>query len=74
MKTPGVCGGAARFIRTRIPVWLLEGLRRDGASDGELLQTYPQLTANDLTQAWAYVEANKEEIALNDKDDEDEQD
>lgn len=26
---PGVCGGSAHIIRTRIPVWLLEALRRD---------------------------------------------
>jgi hypothetical protein len=24
----GVCGGSARMIRTRIPVWLLESYRR----------------------------------------------
>lgn len=33
---PGVCGGSARIIRTRIPVWLLDALRRDGSSEAEL--------------------------------------
>ena len=27
-KTPGVCGGAACIVRTRIPVWVLENYRR----------------------------------------------
>ena len=39
-----ICGGAARIIRTRIPVWLLETLRRSGKTDAELLTAYPTLT------------------------------
>lgn len=38
---PQICGGSARIIRTRIPVWLLEALRRDGRSEAELLADYP---------------------------------
>jgi uncharacterized protein (DUF433 family) len=48
---PGVCGGSARVIRTRIPVWLLEALRRNGRSEAELLADYPSLTAEDLANA-----------------------
>jgi uncharacterized protein (DUF433 family) len=62
VSTPGVCGGAARLIRTRIPVWVLENMRRVGISEIDILQSYPILQAGDLAQAWAYVARNREEI------------
>ena len=43
-------------------IWVLEEARRQGVSDGELLQDYPGLCAADLTAAWAYVEAHPAEI------------
>ena len=46
-----VCGGAARIIRTRVPVWLLEQARRLGTSEAQLLSAYPTLRAEDLTNA-----------------------
>ena len=49
-------------MRTRIPVWLLEQARRLGASDGELLRSYPTLRAEDLANAWAYVRSHRPEI------------
>lgn len=58
----GVCGGSARIIRTRIPVWLLEALRRDGKTDAELLAAYPSLNAEDLTNAWHYARTHREEM------------
>jgi len=61
-KTPGVCGGSACIVRTRIPVWLLVEARRAGASEVDLLLSYPTLRAEDLINAWAYYRANKEEI------------
>jgi len=57
-----VCGGSARVIRTRIPVWLLESLRRAGRTDAELLTAYPTLTAEDLANAWNYARAHQEEM------------
>lgn len=54
-STPGICGGEPRIVRTRIPVWLLEQVRRLGASDAELLRSYPTLRAEDLSNARAYV-------------------
>jgi uncharacterized protein (DUF433 family) len=57
---PGVCGGAPRLLGTRIPVWLLEGLRQDGASDQDLLAAYPQLRSDQLAHAWAFVGQNRE--------------
>jgi uncharacterized protein (DUF433 family) len=61
-KTPDVVGGDARIVRTRIPVWILESYRRAGWSDARILENYPTLHAADLVNAWAYVEANQEEI------------
>lgn len=61
-KTDNVMGGAACIRQTRIPVWLLEQARRQGISEVDLLRNYPQLTANDLANAWAYVISHKEEI------------
>ncbi len=57
-----VCGGAARIIRTRIPVWLLEALRRQGKTDAELLAAYPTLNAEDLANAWNYARSHREEM------------
>lgn len=59
---PGVCGGSARIIRTRIPVWLLEALRRNGRKESELLADYPSLTAEDLANAWNYARNHREEM------------
>ena len=61
-KTPGVAGGAACILRTRIPVWLLEGYRRHGWTEARLLANYPTLRAADLVHAWAYAEAHRPEI------------
>lgn len=61
-STPGVCGGEACIVRTRIPVWVLEQARRLGTSEADLLRSYPTLRAADLANAWAYVRAHREEI------------
>ena len=60
--TPGVVGGSARIAHTRIPVWLLEEVRRLGATEADLLQDYPSLSAEDLVNAWGYVRLHREEI------------
>lgn len=61
-KTPSVMGGDACIRQTRIPVWLLVSLRRQGATEADLLEDYPGLTANDLTNAWLYSEVYADEI------------
>lgn len=61
-STPNICGGEPRIVRTRIPVWVLEQGRRLGASEADLLRSYPTLRAEDLTHAWAYVRSHSEEI------------
>ncbi len=60
----GVCGGEACITRTRIPVWVLEQARRLGVNESDILRSYPTLRAEDLTNAWAYVRAHREEIEL----------
>src|SRR5258707_7002253 len=59
---PGVCGGEPRIVRTRIPVWLLEQARRLGTSEADLLDAYPTLRAQDLANAWNYLQSHREEI------------
>lgn len=61
-KTPGVGGGSACIVRTRIAVWLLEGFRRLGWNEAKILASYPSLRAADLVHAWAYVDAHRQEI------------
>ena len=59
---PDVCGGEPCIVRTRIPVWILEQARRLGAGEADLLQAYPTLRAEDLTNAWAYVRSHRQSI------------
>lgn len=59
---PGVCGGEPCIAGARIPVWLLVSARRQGLSDADLLQAYPSLDAEQLSQAWAYARAHPVEI------------
>jgi uncharacterized protein (DUF433 family) len=61
-STPGVCGGEPCIVRTRVPVWILEQARRLGASEEELLHSYPTLRAEDLANAWAYVRSHRPEV------------
>ena len=63
VKTPGVCGGAARIEGTRIPVWQLVEAREAGADEAQILLDYPGLSAPDLVEAWAYAADHAEEIA-----------
>lgn len=61
-SSAGVCGGQARIVRTRIPVWVLARARSLGVGDAELLRSYPTLRAEDLANAWAYARAHQDEI------------
>lgn len=61
-RTPGVCGGEACIVRTRIPVWTLVAFREQGWSEARLLDAYPSLRAADLVHAWAYYDGHREEI------------
>jgi uncharacterized protein (DUF433 family) len=68
---PGVCGGEACIVRSRIPVWLLVRARQLGTSEAELLQAYPPLRAQDLANAWAFYRVHRAEIEQQILDNED---
>ena len=57
-----VCGGEPCLVRARIPVWVLEQMRRLGATEEQLLRSYSSLRADDLATAWAYVYSHRLEI------------
>lgn len=57
-KVPGVVGGAACIVRTRIPVWALENYRRLGWTEARILENYLTLRAADLVNARAYADAH----------------
>ena len=61
-STPNILGGEPCIVRTRIPVWLLVQARKLGSSEADILRAYPTLRAEDLTNAWAYYDAHKDEI------------
>ncbi len=61
-SVPGVSGGEPCIVRTRIPVWVLVKARQLGTSEADLLKAYPTLRAEDLTNAWAFYRAHREEI------------
>jgi uncharacterized protein (DUF433 family) len=72
VRTPGICGGAARFIRTRIPVWSVIRMQQLGASDVDFLRSYPNLRAVDLAEAWAFSNDHREEIEKDIRENEEE--
>ncbi len=59
---PRVCGGEPCIVRTRIPIWILVQAKRLGKSDADLLNAYPTLRAEDLSNAWAYARSHKREL------------
>lgn len=72
VRTPGVCGGSARFIRTRIPVWTVVRMQQLGSSDADILRSYPSLRAVDLAEAWAFAEDHRDEIEKDVRENEEE--
>ena len=62
VRTPGVCGGSARIIRTRIPVWVLEQFRRLGTSEADILKAYTSIRAIDLVASWQYADSHVTEM------------
>lgn len=61
-KTPGVAGGSACLVRTRIPVWTLESYRSAGMSEEKILANFPGLRRADLVSAWTYTKLHRDEI------------
>ncbi|HZG65841.1 MAG TPA: DUF433 domain-containing protein [Herpetosiphonaceae bacterium] len=61
-STAGGAGGEPCIVRTRIPVWVLVQTRRFGATEADLLRSYPTLRVEDLANAWAYYRLHHDEI------------
>jgi uncharacterized protein (DUF433 family) len=61
-KTAGVCGGNACVIRTRITVRTIVIYKKLGLSDGDLLESFPTLRAQDLISVWNYYLTHLDEI------------
>jgi uncharacterized protein (DUF433 family) len=64
-KTPGVCGGVACIGATRVPVWLIVSFIKQGETDHELIESYPQLTSEHLKLVRDYYRHHKVEIDRN---------
>ena len=60
--TPNVCGGEPCIVRTRIPVWLLVRARQLGSTEADVLNAYPMLRSEDLSNAWAFYRLHRQEI------------
>ncbi len=61
-KTPGMCGGKARIEGTRIRVYNVASLHKEGATDEQIREAYPDLTPAHVHAALAYYYDNREEI------------
>ena len=62
IKTPGVCGGAARIVHTRIRVWTIISYLNLDASPEEIYRNFPVLPPNAIDAALWYYKNNKIEI------------
>ncbi|MBI5610577.1 MAG: DUF433 domain-containing protein [Deltaproteobacteria bacterium] len=60
--TMGMCGNRACIVGTRIPVWAIQALWLQGATDADVIAAYPNLAGLDLDSVRAYVELNADEI------------
>jgi uncharacterized protein (DUF433 family) len=72
VRTPGVCGGDPCVAGTRIAVWMIELLRRRGATREQILQVYPTICEQDVVIAFEYADRHRVSIdAQIDKQDDD---
>ena len=62
VSIPGINGGEPSIVRTRIAVWLLIQARHLGASDADILRSFPNLFAEDFVNAWDYYRKHSNEI------------
>jgi uncharacterized protein (DUF433 family) len=61
IKDPMVMGGLPVIKGTRIPAHLIGAIVNQGASELEVLETYPWLTLEDVRVAVKYAEEHPEE-------------
>ncbi len=61
-RTPGVQGGEACIVGTRVPVWVLAAMHRRGDTAEEIMEAYPNLTAAQIHAALSYYYDHRDEI------------
>ena len=59
---PGVQGGVPCIRGTRIPVWVLAAMHRQGDTPEEVLEAYPNLSAAQVYAALSYYYEHRAEI------------
>ena len=62
VKGDSICDGKARIAYSNIPIYMLVSLKIEGATDAEILKSFPMLTAIDLSLAWLYYQIHQQEI------------
>ena len=62
VKTAGICGGRARLAGTRIPVWGIAALVRQGLSNEQIVRRYPRITVRQVVAAKQYADRHWGEI------------
>lgn len=61
IKDPNVMGGIPVIRGTRVPAHLIGALRQQGASELEILETYPYLSLSQVRAALEYAADHPEE-------------
>lgn len=55
VSIPGICSGKPHFEGTRLAIEYPLGLLSDGYSTEQVLEEYPELTAEDIQEALAFT-------------------
>lgn len=61
-RRPEIQGGDACIAGTRIPVWVLAAMHKQGDTAEEILEAYPNLTAAQVHAALSYYYDHRAEI------------
>ena len=69
VRTPGVCGGRIRTSGSRITVYRIVVLYKQGQNAEEIARTYPHVSLGEIYAALAYYHANLDKIEAERADD-----
>jgi uncharacterized protein (DUF433 family) len=61
-RRPGVQGGDPCIVGTRVPVWVLAAMHKQGDTAQDILEAYPNLTAAQVHAALCYYYDHRAEI------------
>lgn len=61
-KQADICGGDARIVGTRVPIWAIIKYVQLGLSDEGIVENFPTLTKYDLEIARKYYKGHRAEI------------